>query len=142
MELIELLIYGGLALAALAFNYAQRKRGSRGAPEAAPEAPGTQPAPLATSLPGLEEVWGREPVRNRQPPVRAAPAPAARSVRRPDPPGQRRRRHALFRSRGDIRQAVIMMTVLGPCRALAPFDSGDAAAPGPGQPGVRESKPG
>ena len=34
---------------------------------------------------------------------------------------QRRRVQPMFRSRADLRQAIVFLTVLGPCRASAPF---------------------
>jgi hypothetical protein len=73
----------------------------------------------------LEEIWGRTPV---APPEAAAPAPLA-YVEPPaaEPPSaipeRRRAAGALFRSRQDLRHAVVVMTVLGPCRALEPPDS-------------------
>ena len=48
-------------------------------------------------------------------------APAA--PRRTDATQQRRRaRHRLFHSQRALRHGVVMMTVLGPCRALKPYD--------------------
>jgi hypothetical protein len=107
----------------------------------------------STPTPGLEEIhWGR-----------SAPAPESPAPVAPLPPrGQhlpiplsalhstvpvaaeparireawhptRRTRVAFFRNRDEVRKAVIGMTVLGPCRALAPYgqepDAGAALPP-------------
>ena len=77
-----------------------------------------EPAP-AEDAP-LEDIWGR----------RAAPAPAAPVVApRPAPPparaepALRRRIHpvrALLQDKKDLRRAVVLTMVLGPCRAQEP----------------------
>lgn len=63
-----------------------------------------------------EDIWGRP-----APPPPPAPneaAPASRLV--PAGPPRARAAHPLFRTRQDLRRAVIAMTVLGPCRAQEP----------------------
>jgi len=55
--------------------------------------------------------------------LKAPPVPAARKP----PAWQERRRPHLLRTRRDLRDAVVAMTVLGPCRALQPYEPGDAA---------------
>jgi len=114
------------------------------------------PAPAHAPPPALEEThWGRSapahdvprpvaslPPRGQHLPVPlsalhatvsvAAPSLAARQDWHPT----RRTRSAFFRTRKDVRRAVIGMTVLGPCRALAPYgqepDAGTAVPPSSG----------
>ncbi|MFN3325617.1 MAG: hypothetical protein ACK5AZ_19140 [Bryobacteraceae bacterium] len=67
-----------------------------------------------------EEVVRPEPVRIREvPSVRAAPA-AAR-IRRPKP-------LVTLRNPRELRRAVVMMTVLGPCRANRPHEWQDSSS--------------
>jgi hypothetical protein len=72
----------------------------------APRQPPRQPAPRTfAKAPPLEVIAS---ARERMPPA-LAETPLSRrnqSIRR-----------SLFRSRGDLRRAIILMTVLGPCRA-------------------------
>jgi hypothetical protein len=91
--------------------------------------------PLANWL--LERLRRRfEPPERRQPPPQPAPRTFARpapspipNARAETPPASaqvrlRRPAHsrarALFASRGDLRRAIILMTVLGPCRGAEP----------------------
>lgn len=109
--LFYILIIGGFLL----FNYLARTlaRKAREQQEAA-EREAAQAQPAEAEEP-LEDPWGRPlaaPVPAPQPPVRTA-AP---------PPGRPRAAHPLFRTRQDLRRAIVVMTVLGPCRALEPFD--------------------
>lgn len=70
----------------------------------------------------LEDIWGR-PVSPPPPPpapIETVPAPLVVHAA-PAPP--RRAAHPLFRTPQDLRRAVIVMTVLGPCRALEPLGS-------------------
>lgn len=62
----------------------------------------------------LEDVWGR-PVA----PLETAPAPRVVPAA---PALAPRAAHSLFRTPQDLRHAIIVMTVLGPCRALEPPD--------------------
>lgn len=113
--LFYILIIGGFLL----FNYLARTlaRKAREQQEAA-EREAAQAQPAEAEEP-LEDPWGRPlaaPVPAPQPAVRHAPAalaPQARHARAP---------HALFRTRQDLRRAIVVMTVLGPCRALEPYD--------------------
>lgn len=63
----------------------------------------------------LEDIWGR-PV----PPRPTAPAPNEAPAPRLARAAPARAAHPLFRTRQDLRRAVIAMTVLGPCRAQEP----------------------
>ncbi len=78
---------------------------------------GRAPEPQPVSELPLEVLQALKPRPERQRDV----APAA--PRRPDPALVRRRaRHRLFHSQRALRHGVVMMTVLGPCRALKPYD--------------------
>jgi hypothetical protein len=115
----ELLVYGLIIAGFLLFNFLAQKlaRKAREQQEAVERAEAqAQPAEAEDTL---EDPWGRPlaaPVPAPQPAVRRAPAtlaPPARHARSP---------HALFRTPQDLRRAIVVMTVLGPCRALEPFD--------------------
>jgi len=77
-----------------------------------------QPEPVAEEP--LEDIWGRTPA--------PAPAPASVVLAPPPPPPVRvapapRRMHpvrALLNDPRDLRRAVVLMMVLGPCRAQEP----------------------
>lgn len=108
--LFYILIIGGFLL----FNYLARAlaRKAREDQEAAERAAAQEHSEEVEE--SLEDPWGRAPaarVDAPPPPARAAPPPArARAV------------HPLFRTPQDLRRAIVVMTVLGPCRALEPFD--------------------
>jgi hypothetical protein len=113
-----------------------------------------------TPAPALEEIhWGRGapvpevpapvaplPVRGQHLPVPlsalhstvpvAAQPPRVSQAWHPT----RRTRSAFFRTRADVRKAVIGMTVLGPCRALAPYGQEPDAGAAPPPTGAREAR--
>jgi hypothetical protein len=70
-----------------------------------PRQPPPQPAPRTFTKPPLEVVSSAT--------ERARPA----SLPENRPASSRRRKRSLFRNRGDLRHAIILMTVLGPCHA-------------------------
>jgi hypothetical protein len=110
----ELLFLGLIIAGFMLFNYvarqlARKAREQQEAAAAQPAAAGSAPPPGEEPL---EEFWGRVPA-----PRQAAPEPVA-----PPAPSRRRSGARLFRTRRDLRQAVVAMTVLGPCRALEPHE--------------------
>ena len=118
----ELLVYGLIIAGFLLFNYLaqQLAKKAREQQEAAAREAAEQEAaqaPPAALEEALEDIWGRPPAA----PVAAMqvpePRPAPRGVPPPSPPAATRR---LFGSRQDLRHAIVLMTVLGPCRALEP----------------------
>ena len=117
VELIYVLVFLGIVV----FNFMRQLAARRRQQEE--EAQAAAPAP-AEEQP-LEDIWGRTPA----PAAAAAAAAAAVIVTRPAPPAIRaeppapRRLHpvrALLQDRRDLRQAVILLMVLGPCRAQEP----------------------
>lgn len=91
--------------------------------------------PVQTAQAKVEEVWGRNPERPARP-VAASARPRrddSRSRRSPLPtaavPGAYRasRGQKMYGSKASLNQAIIAMTVLGPCRAIEPYVSGGAA---------------
>ena len=114
----ELLVYGLIIAGFLLFNYLARRlaQKAREQQEAAEQA--AAQAPPAEAEGEFEDVWGRSPavqpatIHAREPrapvPVVASPPPAAT--------------RGLFRTRQDLRHAIVLMTVLGPCRALEPHE--------------------
>jgi len=141
----ETFIYGLLFLAIVGFQVfkqclaaraEQRRRleAQARAAAAGQNMPQDESDPFALS----ESDWGRPP----EPDVPAAPLPLeSPAPRKPDPVRPRlvpsggsaarvasstvpaRARHHLFHSRRALRHGIVMMTVLGPCRAVQPYDT-------------------
>jgi hypothetical protein len=121
---VELLYVLGF-IAIVLFNFiaqrAARRRQQEG--EAQAPLPPAREEPLEDELPKEElpeDYWGRTPT---PPPPAAvlAPRPAPPPVLAPPP--RPRRVHpvrALLKDRRDLRRAVVLMMVLGPCRAQEP----------------------
>lgn len=124
----DLLIYGLFIAAYLLFNFLMQQLAARRARAQREQAQQARPQPDAappSADQSLEELWGRgqqahvyesatavEPVRKRVEPVAGtAPAPYLSPK-------------TLLRSRRGLRHAIVVMTVLGPCRALDPPDRG------------------
>lgn len=147
----ESLLFGLLFLAVVAFQVfkqflaarAEQRRRQQQALQARSGAqadmPQAEPDPFALT----ESDWGRapEPVAPSPVPVATAPVPlevqqalrqaasrvheaasaaTARRTRADEP--RRRARHRLFHSQRALRHGIVMMTVLGPCRADKPYD--------------------
>jgi hypothetical protein len=112
----DLLVYVLLFAGILLFNYVRRRLARRSRRAPLPPAPETAPPPAIA--------WGRmsetevEPEMRRDPASRTTPLPMAAP-----PQVGRRRAQPLFRSRAEVRRAIIGMTVLGPCRAQDPPDA-------------------
>jgi hypothetical protein len=128
----ELFIYGLIVVAFLLFNFVMQilaRKARQRQEEAARNAPRPAPTPAPIDDP-LENIWGRgapaeSPVEPRRGTAAAVfvPEPSRPRPRAAPPvPGARARQAALFRSRQDLRHAIVVMTVLGPCRALDPYD--------------------
>jgi hypothetical protein len=119
------LLYVLAFLAIIVFNFiTQRAARRRQQQEQAEQALAPEPAPVKQApveQAPLEDIWGRS--------AAAAPAPVAVVAPRPAPPAARaeprlpRRIHparALLKDKRDLRRAVVLMMVLGPCRAQEP----------------------
>lgn len=121
-ELIFVLIFVGIYLA----QYVLKRRRSQTPQEPAQDA-GTAPPPtdLSPDVAALEQVipiaWGSS--RAPAAPLGRPEAPAARRAR----PPRRYSRQSLMGTRRDVQNAVVIATILGPCRALEP--PGGTAAP-------------
>ena len=118
----ELLLYGLLIAGFLLFNYVMQRLAKKARQQQEQErAQQPEAAPSPEDEPP-EDIWVRRP----QPDLLAAAAPVepARRVETiaaaPAPPPRRTAPRALFRSRQDLRHAIVVMTVLGPCRAQEP----------------------
>ncbi len=110
----ELLLYGLLIAGFLLFNYVMQrlsKKAQQEQAEALPPPPGDGPP---------EDIWGRAPA---APPATPEPAVPAQRAEAPAQPRRRTASGILFRTRKDLRHAVVLMTVLGPCRALEPHEA-------------------
>ena len=136
----ETLIFGLLFLAIVGFNVfkqflaarAEQQRRQREAAAAHGMAQ-PEPAPQADPYHLTETEWGRPPEAVPAVPLQALPAPtlaavrpapvvARETARRPVGAARHRRRHRLFQTRRALRDGIVMITVLGPCRALQPYD--------------------
>jgi hypothetical protein len=113
-ELLYVLIFLGIVV----FQFFARRLQQRA--QQAEEA--ARPAPPAAEEPPLEDVWGRTPVRTEVPQPVAALAPPPAPPVASAPPSSRRLHpaRALLGNPRDLRRAVVLMMVLGPCRADAP----------------------
>jgi hypothetical protein len=113
-ELIYLLIIGAILL----FNYVMRQAESRRQSELPRDEP-----PQDEPLP---EIWGRAP---STPAVLPAPAASVEPARRSGAPSASSplpRRHfarrSLMGTRRDVQNAIVVTTILSPCRAYEPHD--------------------
>ena len=112
----ELLFYGVLIAGFLLFNYVTQQLAKK-ARQAEEEAAALQPPPDEGPP---EDLWGRGPAAPPRAPEPASPALPERRAAAPEPRRSRKAAELLFRTRTDLRHAVVLMTVLGPCRALDP----------------------
>ncbi|HUG26156.1 hypothetical protein [Piscinibacter sp.] len=128
-ELFYVLFFIGI----LVFQFLMKRRAGRG--QQAPTQDDDDDAPPAYEVSqDLGELM-------RSLPLIRSPAPSAATVetrRRPEPatpararPPRRFARQSLFSNRRDVQNAVVIATILGPCRALEP--PGEAAAAMPPQ---------
>jgi hypothetical protein len=114
---VELLYVLGFIAIVLFNHFAQRAARRRQQEEQAQ----AQPAPPPVEEALLEDVWGRTPIPAPAPAPVAAPRPAAPPIAA-QPPAPRRAHpvRALLHDKRDLRRAVILMMVLGPCRSQEP----------------------
>ena len=150
MDLIELLVYGFMFGAFLLFNYVSQKAGRRRREQQrqAQEAFEAQQAyvqdAIVPTVDPLGQEWGRAPEalplevapdyrEAAETSFRSAPEPVAvpglvpvsaprQALAAPARAGPNRPRRRFLRNRQDLRDAVVGMTILGPCRALQPYD--------------------
>jgi len=118
-ELIYFLIFIALFLFQHLRKWLTRQAEKRVPAEAVPPEPESYPDPLDLSLEKIAPAeWSASPISavdfGRRP-----PAPAPVQPRRP----RRFSRQALFGTPQDVRKAVVIATILGPCRALEPSGS-------------------
>lgn len=112
---LDLLVYALIFAGIMLVNYLLQRFVKR-----AQQAPTPEPPPQEDEAPP-ETLWGRAPQASAEPamPTERVGRTVAAGVS-PARPDQRFGARALFRSRQDIRHAVVVMTVLGPCRAQEP----------------------
>ena len=119
----ELLIYVLIAGAILLFNVVMPRLAKRARQEE--RAAQAQGAPSPPDDEPLEDIWGRTqatPLEIAAPPPRTQ-AEQSRTEQARALPERRASAEPLFRTKQDLRHAVVAMTVLGPCRALEPPES-------------------
>ena len=130
-ELIYILVFAAIVL----FQYMMKRFGPQQQPDEVPqEAPRPQEQPAAQEE-LLPDIWGRAPAVPAVLPVTASDirfgrtaAPGASAPLQ----GHRFSRRALMGNRRDMQNAVVIATILGPCRALEP-PGGAAAGTSPGR---------
>ena len=115
---MDLFLFVLLFLGIVLFNYVMQRAARRRREEEQAQA-AQQPAAPATADEPLEDIWGRTPAPAAVPALapRAAPQPVraqAPALRRLHPA------RALLKDKRDLRRAVVLMMVLGPCRAQEP----------------------
>jgi hypothetical protein len=143
----EFLLFGLLFAAILLFNFVmqwlgRRARWRRAQQEqeqhdrqqaGAPPLPPAGPIDVGWGRPSAPHVPAHVPAAAQR--RSAAPTSTVRTVDAP----RRAPRRTLLGSRRDLRHAIALMTVLGPCRALQPYDmrQGQAAGGGAAPPEAR-----
>ncbi|OGA77763.1 MAG: hypothetical protein A3G81_29735 [Betaproteobacteria bacterium RIFCSPLOWO2_12_FULL_65_14] len=114
---MDLLLFVLIFLGIVFFNYVMQRAARRRREEE--QAQAGQPAPPPAEEEPLEELWGRAPA------AAPAPAPSAMLAARqaaaaPPAPLRRHPVRALLKDKRDLRRAVVLTMVLGPCRAQEP----------------------
>lgn len=137
MRTSELLVYGIVFAIVILFNFlmpllTRRARQMQERLQEQLRQQGQAPPEPDEEEEPLDESWGRsrrpqayeslERLEAQTGPGDHAPAPAVMPV--PAPAPGRIAAARLFASRKDLRHAIVVMTVLGPCRALDPYDRG------------------
>ena len=124
-ELIYVLIFGAILL----FQYLMKRFGPQQQPDEAPqEAPLAQEKPVAQEE-FLPDIWGRASAVPAVSPLAAASdirfgrseAPGA-TVTLPGRRSRRFSRRALMGNRREVQNAIVIATILGPCRAYEAHD--------------------
>jgi hypothetical protein len=127
----DLLLYGAVFLMILLFNYLARQRARQQVPPAQDPA---QNEALASDAHREQdeppsEFWGRVDSTRAAPPIVPESVAHFEQPRSRGPVFQRAKRYdrqSLFGSKHDVRKAIVLMTVLGPCRGAAPPGGGAA----------------
>jgi hypothetical protein len=127
-ELIYIIIFIGIVLFNVFAQRAARRRQAEQAAQAPPADALEEPSPDETIL---EDVWGRRPEAPPPPLPVYAPRPASPAATPAAPPtagkGAGRPRHpvrSLLAGKRDLRRAVVLTMVLGPCRSQERGDDG------------------
>jgi hypothetical protein len=115
-ELIYLLIFAAIFLFQFLMKLAARQSAPEAPPEVRPPQPRYSTAPDSRSLEQTEAIpWSSSHLSAQEFGRRSETVPAIRPRRQ-----RRFSRQALFATRQDVQKAVVIATVLGPCRALEP----------------------
>jgi len=115
---MDLLLFVLLFLGIVFFNYVVQRAARRRQEEEKAQA-ARQPAPPPVEDEPLDDIWGRTPA----PPPAPVPSPMPAARQAAAAPPAPRRHHplrALLKDKRDLRRAVALMMVLGPCRAQEP----------------------
>jgi len=124
-ELIYFLIFIAVFLFQHLRKWLNRQAEKGGRPEAPPPEPEPYPVSFESSVePSAPSAWSASPI-SAVDFGRGPPAPAPVQPRRP----RRFSRQSLFGTPQDVRKAVVIATILGPCRALEPSGSHQGTEP-------------
>jgi hypothetical protein len=120
----ELLIYGLIFLGFVLFNNVMQAVKRSRQQQEHERAQQQEAAPPPEDEP-MEYLWGQTPQPDA-PPAAAyvEPGPRVEAIATPAPSPRLTAPRALFRSTQDLRHAIVVVTVLGPCRALKPYGEG------------------
>lgn len=128
MDKSNLLIYGLFIAGYLLFNFLMQQvaRRARQQRERAQQEQAQQGAVLTSADGPLDDLWGRGGQQEETHEHVATVEPARKPVETlaGTAPAPRLSPNTLLRSRQSLRDAIVVMTVLGPCRALDPHDRG------------------
>jgi len=128
MERSDLLIYGLFIAGYLLFNFLMQRAAKRARQQRErAQQEQAQPDGVMTSADEpLDELWGRGSQQEEAHEHVVAVEPARKRVETlaGTAPTPRLSPKTLLRSRQSLRDAIVVMTVLGPCRALDPHDRG------------------
>lgn len=118
----ELLIYGLLIVGYLLFNYFMQQVAKRARERQDQAAQQQEAAPSPIEDEPAEYLWGRKPgAESPAVSTDVEPRPRVEAIATPATAARVTAPHALFRYTADLRHAIMVMTVLGPCRALQPY---------------------
>ena len=127
MSTSELLVYGLVVAGFLLVNYVMQRLANKARQQQQGEASGAPPQPQEGEEELADYSWGRAPVAQPaayEPPQTPVPVYAAPPAQ-PVEPGTRIHPAArrLLHDGRQVRHAIVLMTVLGHCRAIEPYDT-------------------
>ncbi len=119
-ELLYLLVFGAFVL----FQFLLKRFAKRRQSEAPQEVPLSQEEPIPQNEEPLPEIWGRPPAIRAVAPVLAERVARSQALVASATIARRRSAaRSLLGTKLDLRRTIVIMTILGPCRAQEPPDN-------------------